>query len=95
MRKIALFILLAFVLALSSCFVWAGGKSKQDTVKYTQKSVKLADIENQMKAIIGKENEANQFIADLNKQKIFLQGQYSIYLTLPDSFIVKPDSLVK
>jgi hypothetical protein len=95
MRKVALFLLLIFVLMMSSCFAWAGEKQTKQPVKYTYKADKLKDLEAQATDLNKKKDEANKFISDVDKQMLILQGQYSVWLQLPDSFIVKQDSTIK
>lgn len=112
MRKVALFLLLIFVLALSSCFAWAqeanssivGQKDsvsavtekaslpaaeKKEPVDYVKRADKLAELEAQAKILDDEEAKANKYIREVSDKRKVLIGQYSVWLTMPDSILVK------
>jgi hypothetical protein len=77
------------MVVLISFLAFSGGKKPV----YVNRSVELAKMEATAKEIIAKRAEAQKFIEDLDKNMFVLQTRYSVYVTLPDSFIARVDTL--
>ena len=82
---------LIFILAIIVTVTIAGDTKQKP--EYTYRTVELQKLEDRAKMLQDRKKEAETVLSNIEKEMFVLQGAFAVYSSMPDSFVVRPDSL--